>query len=159
MNTMPGDRPDATLKSRWNAMLEDRATFCLEHYVTWLDLGGAAAEDFRELTELLIKAAQDKSTVRERYKASLHWKRKTDPVIRRITTKYPTFPGFALGLKPGDAPFFSAEPIRKDLRGTWDLTACHAFGELQEILAAGLLLNIGRCKLACKVHHAVICAL
>jgi hypothetical protein len=147
MNTRP-----ATLGDRWESILKDRATFCLQYYVIWLNSGGPEAEDFRELTELIAKALREKSekvksTADDRYKATLYWGRKTRPVIRRIAIKYPTVPEFCLPPTPGEKPFFSATPLRKDLRGTWDLEACYAFGYLQEIVAAGLLSNIGRCEL------------
>jgi hypothetical protein len=128
-------------------MQNDRAMFCLERYVTWLNYGGAATEDFRKLTELAQAVAREESTGPNRQKAMLAWGRKTAPISRRIATQYPTFPDIVGSPKRGGMPFFSSAPLRKRLRVN-DLEACFAIGHFQELVAAGLLSNIGRCKLA-----------
>src|SRR5580700_6489811 len=124
----------------------DRATHSLDQFVIWLNHGGAAAEDFRKLTELAQAMARDARTGPGRHNARLAWHRKTTPISRRIATKYPTFDEIVLSLDPGGQPFFSSAPLRKRLR-TYDLEACFARGHFQELITAGLLSNIGRCKL------------
>lgn len=124
-----------------------RATHCLKHFVTWLNYGGAAADDFRQLTDLLKAMALDDTVGPERrHKARLAWSRKTLPLSRRIAKRYPIMDNFVLPLERGNPPFSSSEPFRKQLQVN-ELAACNARGHLREIIAAGLLSKIGRCKL------------
>jgi hypothetical protein len=142
----------------------DEPTFSLNGYVSWLNAPGVAVEDFRKLTELTQAMARleiplpdvpitnrnrlrlASERISNRHKAMLSLEQVTQPICRRIAKKYPTFSSIVGSRKAGGVPFFERVPLREDLRGTWDLQACYAFGYLERIINAGVLGRIGRCK-------------
>jgi hypothetical protein len=159
------DFREAQRRAKKAGISTDEPTFSLDRYVVWLNSRGDAAEDFRKLTEL-AQAMERLETplptasltnrnknrlaseyIQSRHKAMMALELKAQPICRRIATKYPSFSDLVGSRKPGGKPSFSRTPLRKNLRGTWDLTACFAFGHLERIIAAGVLGRIGRCKI------------
>jgi hypothetical protein len=148
MNKIPmqGDFKAARAWAEKAGISIDSPPFWLERYVTWLNSAGAAAEDFRKLTELAVAMVREERTASDPYEAMGRWQLKTYPISRRIEEKYPTYDSLVSPLEPGGKPFFFTLPLRKRLRAH-DATACSAKGYFRKIVAAGLLSNIGRCKI------------
>jgi len=117
---------------------------CLDRFTLWLNCGGMAADDFRELTDLAVPFAREQKTGLS-YKGLLAWTGKMNPIARRIAVKYPTYPIITSSLEPGGQPFFSLTPLRKRLRQD-DLEACFAIRNFHELVSAGMLERIRRCE-------------
>jgi len=155
---------DARRRAEKPDISTEEPTLSLNRYVWWLNTPGAAAQDFRKLTELAQAMARLEIArpnvpvtsrnrnrlisehIHSRHTAMLALERKAQPICRRIATKYLTFSELVGSRKPGGKPYFTRVPLRKHLR-VWDLQACFAFGYLEQIMNAGVLSRIGRCKI------------
>jgi hypothetical protein len=119
-------------------------------YVAFLNQKGVPARDFCKLTELLQAWTREQSTRRLKYREEKAWFRKTHPLCERFGKKYrsdrlPCLTDPSTGSKI----LFLDVPAKKHKKrlSDRDVDGWYAWGHLQTIVNAGLLLNIGHCKL------------
>jgi hypothetical protein len=145
-------------------MQNERAMGRLKEYVYFLNYGGVAAKDFRKLTELAAQLAtqplRDKALKAYRHKsgamayrhtAVMAFIRKTGPLLRRIARKYPSYDHLMVaGPRAGGALSCHTVPFRS-VRDS-EFYASYAKADFRDIVNAGLLSRIGRCKLeSCRL--------
>src|SRR6267142_299007 len=70
---------------------QDRLEFALEHFLLWLNWKDAPVDDFRKLTNLIVKRSLEAERGPLGYQAHVRWDRKTDPICRRIAQRFPTY--------------------------------------------------------------------
>jgi hypothetical protein len=129
--------------------MKNRPQFALERFLGWLNWKDAPADDFRKLTDLIMKMSLEAQNGPLGYQATLRWDRKIDPLSRRIFQRFPTYSVPCLipdARTKEDKPYIERRPFRKDLRESYDLAACHAIDHLFELFSAGILGKVRRCE-------------
>jgi hypothetical protein len=90
------------------------------------------------------------------YRAKQRWNRKIAPICRRIAERFPAYSVPILLSDTEtmrDTPYLDRQPLRKDLRHSYDLEACRAMDHLFELFSAGVLAKIRRCeRRACRLY-------
>jgi hypothetical protein len=128
---------------------QERLEFALQRFLSWLNWKDAPVDDFRKLTDLIVKLSLEAQSGPLGYQAAVRWDRKIDPICRRIAQRFPTYSVPVLLRETRtteDVPYIDRRPLRKDLRDSYDLEACFAIGYLFELFSAGMLGNIRRCE-------------
>jgi hypothetical protein len=123
--------------------------FALERLLDWLNWEKAPVDDFRKLTDLLVNRSLEVGSGPLEYQAVVRWDRKIEPICRRIFQRFPTYsvPIFITDTRTGKGmPYIDRRPLRKDLRDSYDLSACFAIGHLFELFSTRMLGNIRRCE-------------
>jgi hypothetical protein len=119
----------------------------LERFLMWLNTEGAAAADFRKVTDLVVQRSIEKKSEWIEWKYLRAWDRKIDPICRRIDKEYPTYSVPFGPLTPGGRPYIDRRPVRKKFGpNDSDLEACFAKGHMFELFSAGMLGKIRRCE-------------
>jgi hypothetical protein len=120
--------------------------FALRRLLGWLNWKDAPADDFRKLTDLVVKRSLEAQKEPLDYKSSVRWDRRIDPLCRRIAQRFPTYVVPYLGSEGHAEPYLDRRPMRKDLRNSYDLEACFAIGHLFELFSSGVLVRVARCE-------------
>jgi hypothetical protein len=128
---------------------QKRTEFALQSFLHWLNWEDAPADDFRKLTNLIVKLSLEAERGALEYESKVRWDRRIDPICRRIAQRFPLYSVPYFLRESGsteEVPYLDRRPLRKDLKGSYDLQACFEIGHLFELFSAGVLRTIRRCE-------------